>query len=76
MIMPSINVNRRHLEEARRRQALRQRAEGLESKRGQFDDFMKRQGVSAEERERELRKLDELAERLHEQAEYEAVDGL
>jgi hypothetical protein len=74
--MPSINVNRRHLEEAQRRRAIRQRAEGLEGRRGSFVEYMKQQGFSSEQREAELRKFDELVERLGEQAEYEAIDGL
>lgn len=72
--MPSINTHRRQLEEALRRRAVRQRAERLEGSRGQFVRYMKDRGMSSEERERELRRLDELTERLHEMAEDGAVD--
>ena len=73
--MPNVNMNRRHLEESLRRRAARERAEGIEGRRGQFVEHMKRQGFSGEMRDAELRKFDELVERLAEQAEYEAVDG-
>jgi hypothetical protein len=74
--MPSINTRRRHLEEANRRRALRERAGSLGSRRGQFIEFMKRQGVPEEVREAQLHKFDEMVETMEEQAEEQAVDGL
>lgn len=74
--MPNININRRHLEEAQRRRALRERAGSLAGRRSQFIRYMEDNGFSSEAREAELKGYEELVERLEEQAEYEAVDGL
>lgn len=45
--------------EQKQRRETRERAERIESRRGQFNRHMEKQGLSAEERARELRKLDE-----------------
>lgn len=72
--MVNINTRRRRAEEAWRRRALRQRAEGLDSRRAQFTRYMRDQGMSSEEVARELERLDELTEGLHQQAEEGAID--
>jgi hypothetical protein len=74
--MPNINTRRQHLEEANRRRALRERAGSFGSRRGQFIDFMKKQGLPEEAREAQLRKFDEMIETMEDQAEEQAVDGL
>jgi hypothetical protein len=64
------------MEESVRRRALREHAGRLSDHRGQFAEFMEKNGMSREMREVELRKYDEMIETMEDQAEYEAVDGL
>lgn len=50
------------------RREARERAERLDSRRGAFNRWMERQGKSEEERERELRQLDDAVEGLRREA--------
>ena len=70
----NINTRRRRSEEAERRRALRQRAESLVDRRPQFIRYMQDQGMSREEVEHELERLEELTDGLHQQAEEGPVD--
>jgi len=55
-------------EDAERRHEARERAERLDSRRGQFNRWMEQQGKSEEERERGLRQLDDVVEGLRREA--------